>query len=141
MKKSILLFGMIIILICSNISCSRNDDSDESIFEMESYEMIEYETGIYDNKNWNDPTGTYYGDVVPSKTVALNIAVSVFEGMEKSKTASQFTPQRVFYDEEEGIWIVTFWDSDAYENGIIGYDCTIAIDKRNGAVVRIWFGE
>ncbi len=141
MKKSILLFGMIIILICSNISCSRNDDSDESIFEMESYELIEYETGIYDNKNWNDPTGTYYGDVVPSQTVALNIAVSVFEGMEKSKTASQFTPQRVFYDEEEGIWIVTFWDSDAYENGIIGYDCTIAIDKRNGAVVRIWFGE
>ncbi|MBO4861029.1 MAG: hypothetical protein J5530_05745, partial [Clostridia bacterium] len=85
MKKSILLFGMIIILICSNISCSRNDDSDESIFEMESYELIEYETGIYDNKNWNDPTGTYYGDVVPSKTVALSIAVSVFEGMEKSK--------------------------------------------------------
>ena len=141
MKKSILLFGMIIILICSNISCSRNDDSDKSVFEMKSYETIEYETGIYDNKNWNDPTGTYYVDVVPSKTVALNIAVSVFDGMEKSKTASQFTPQRVFYDEEEGIWIVTFWDSDAYEKGIIGYDCTIAIDKRNGAVVRIWFGE
>ena len=141
MKKVLLLLLIAIFPLFLTTSCVTIGFNNDSMVNGKLDDMIKYEIGIFDNKNWDDSTGTYYGDVVPNKMVAVNIAVSVFNGMEKSETAGRFTPQLVFYDEEMSIWIVTFWDSDSYNNGIVGYDCSIAINKKDGKIKRIWFGE
>ena len=59
--------------------------------------------------------------------------------MEKSKAAQDYEPQSVFYDDQDEIWIVSFRkDSDEI---IAGGDCSIALQKKDGRVLRIWFGE
>ena len=137
MKRIVLILILVLCLICS---CSKKDN-DNVIDTMESNNTIQYKTGVYDDKDWSDTVGTYYGDVVPNETVALNIAKAIFEGIEKNQSTSSFTPQLVFYDEEEKVWIVSFWNNEAVSNGIIGYDCSIAINKSDGRVLRIWYGE
>lgn len=49
------------------------------------------------------------------------------------------TPQSVFFDKQDEIWIVSF-GMDSKEN-VVGGDCSIAIQKQDGRVLRIWFGE
>ena len=101
--------------------------------------MIMYETGIYYNKNWNENVGTYTEDVVSDKDTALSIAKIIFKGMRKSKDAEKYVPTSVFYDEQDKIWIVSF--SKETEKILVGGDCNIAIQAKDGKVVRIWFGE
>jgi len=102
-------------------------------------DTITFETGIYDNKNWEDPVGTYKGAVIPNKDAAVEVASAIFKGINKSETPPEEVPQYVFYDETDGIWIVSFWkDRSSLE---IGNDCSIAIQASDGKVLRIWIGE
>ena len=40
------------------------------------------------------------------------------------------------------IWIVSFWENNIDDKiEIIGGDCNIAIQKSDGKVLRVWFGE
>lgn len=101
--------------------------------------MIDFKSGNYFNKDWNEASGTYDKAVVPDKETALKIAEAIFEGMDKSKDIQEYVSQSVFYDEQDEIWIVSFWKES---NEIaIGGDCSIAIKKADGTVLRIWFGE
>lgn len=102
--------------------------------------MIKYESGIFYNKNWNESIGTYSGKaVIPDEETALKIANAIFDGMEKSKEVQKYVPQSVFYDDQDEVWIVSFWKSS---NQItLGGDCNIALQKKDGRVLRIWFGE
>lgn len=107
--------------------------------EKKEINMIKFESGTYFNKDWDDTVGTYKNAVVPNQDVALEIAQAIFKGMDKSNEAQAFVPQSVFYDEKDGIWIVSFWKES---NSItIGGDCNIAIQKEDGKILRIWFGE
>ena len=102
--------------------------------------MVKYESGDFYDKNWSETIGTYSGSsVVPNEITALKIAVAIFDGMEKSSEAQEYLPQSVFYDIKDEIWIVSFWNDS--NQGTVGGDCNIAIQKKNGTVVRIWFGE
>ena len=102
--------------------------------------MIKYETGIFYDKNWDDTIGTYSGEaVIPDEETALKIAKAIFDGMEKSKDAQEYVPQAVFYDNQDRVWIVSFWKNSSQIT--LGGECNIAMQKKDGKVLRIWFGE
>lgn len=107
--------------------------------------IIDYTSGVYFDKNWNEEIGSYKQNVIPSKEVAVSIAVQIFEGMEKSQTAEDYIPLSVFYDEVDGIWIIYFGEnnnsSDDNSVLVVGGGCSIAIQETDGKVLRIWFGE
>ena len=125
MKKIVvlLLVGMNILPLLWG--CTKNDGND-----------ISYETGTYHDKNWEEPLYTYVGDAIPDKETAIAVTTAIYNSMKKSKREQDWVPQDVFYDEPDGIWIVSFWpDSDVPTLG----DCwTIAIRKQDGKVMRIW---
>lgn len=130
MKKTLLLFTIILIVVLFS-ACKTG--------QKEEIDMIKFESGNYFNKDWADAVGTYKEAAVPNKNVALEIAKSIFNGMAKSKEAQEYIPQYVFYDEQDEIWIVSFWKES--DDTTLGGDCSIAIQKADGKVLRIWFGE
>lgn len=127
MNKVIVLVLILVISICSGCKTSKED------------EMINYETGVFYEKNWDDQTGTYQGDAIPNKETAIAVANQIFLNMEKSKTSQEYTPQSVFYDQQDEVWIVSFWNGA--DTMTVGGDCSIAIQKKDGKILRIWFGE
>lgn len=127
MKKCIAISVLLLSLLFS--SCA-NDTSDQE---------IQFEEGIFYDKNWSDTAGTYTGNAVESKETAVAVATAVYNGMRKSQSMSNLTPQSVFFDSQDEIWIVTF-GMDGKEN-VAGGDCSIAIQKQDGRILRIWFGE
>lgn len=104
--------------------------------------MINYKIGIYHDKNWTVEVGTYQGDAIPNEEVAVMVATQIFNGMDKNIAERAYIPQQVFYDEEDEVWIVSFWPK-IEEAGLItvGSGCSIAMQKKDGKVLRIWFGE
>lgn len=131
MKKKLILKITIIIIVVSFAACGNIKKEDSS--------MINYESGIFYDKNWSETVGTYTGAVIPDKETALEIAKVIFNGMDKSKEVEEYVPKSVFFDCQDEIWIISFWkDSDEI---ILGGDCSIAIQKADGKVLRIWFGE
>ncbi|MBR5500281.1 MAG: hypothetical protein IKV74_01995 [Clostridia bacterium] len=129
--RRILVVFVIVLSMISCVAC-RNGKKEK--------DMIKYESGIFYNKNWNESIGTYSGKaVIPDEETALKIANAIFDGMEKSKEVQKYVPQSVFYDDQDEVWIVSFWKSS---NQItLGGDCNIALQKKDGRVLRIWFGE
>jgi len=127
MKKCIAISVLLLSLLLS--SCA-NDTSDQE---------IQFEEGIFYDKNWSDTAGTYTGNAVESKETAVAVATAVYNGLRKSQSMSNLTPQSVFFDSQDEIWIVTF-GMDGKEN-VAGGDCSIAIQKQDGRILRIWFGE
>ena len=98
-------------------------------------DMVKFESGIYFNKNWSETIGTYGQVAVPNEKVALEIARSIFNGMDKSEEVQEYIPQTIFFDEQDNIWIVSFWKES--NETILGGDCNIAIQKEDGKVYRI----
>lgn len=143
MKKVLILLFTIFFSITLFSSCQ----DDRMVYEDEGTvcedqgkeDVIAYESGIYHNKNWNESACTYQSAVIPDKKTALEIATVIFNRMRKSNSAQKYVPQSVFYDEQDEIWIVSFWEGT---NGIVlSGDCSIAMQKKDGKVLRIWFGE
>lgn len=123
-----------LVIFLSMISCSACGDSKQD------ENMIIHDSGIYHDKNWNETMGTYSGKpVIPNEETAIKIAKAIFDGMEKSKEAQKYVPQSVFYDNQDEVWIVSFWDNSNHHT--TGEDCNIALQKEDGMVLRIWFGE
>ena len=126
MKK----IGIMVIAILGMILCLSYSQKGERV--------VEFEAGSYFDKNWEESIGTYKGAVIPDKDTAMNVAISIFDGMSKSEEVAEYVVQSIFYDEQDEIWIVSFWKDS--EN-LIGGDCSIALQKKDGKVIRIWFGE
>lgn len=129
MKKFICLIVSILFISVLFSSCDN---------KVENKDVV-YKSGIYDNKNWDESIGTYVMDVIPDEETALKTAEAIFNGMEKSETAQEYVPQSVYYDEQDGIWIISFWQES--DEATLGNDCNIAMQKKDGKVLRIWFGE
>ena len=131
MKK---LFALLAILSVALLLSACNGNNKEN-------DTVRYETGVFIDKNWDDTVGTYKGPAVPDKETALKIGTAVFDAMEKSEESRDLTPESVFFDEEDHIWIVTFGKAPEGNVRVLGGGCSIAIREDNGEVVRIWFGE
>lgn len=123
-----------LVILFSMISCSACGNGKKE------NDRIQYESGIFHDKNWSETVGTYRGEaVIPDEETALKVAEAIFDGMEKSKKAQKYVPQSVFYDDQDEIWIVSFWKDSS--QAMLGGDCSIAMQKKDGKVLRIWFGE
>ena len=167
MKKNVLiiLLAVLVATICLMTSCNKGEDTFENTEDAKTSDLstqdqsgdanssinddknvkpdkiIEFESGVYFDKNWDDTVGTYEGNVVPTKEIAISIAQAIFEGMENENFAD-YVVQSVFYDEVDHVWIVSFWpEQDNPDEFIIGGDCNIALQQTDGKVLRIWFGE
>ena len=128
MKRTLVLFTIILSMVfCSACGNSKKEN-----------DMVKYESGNYHDKNWSETIGTYGGMVIPDEETALKIAKAIFDGMEKSKDAKEYVPQSVFYDNQDEIWIVSFGKNSNHI--MLGGDCNIAMQKKDGKVLRIWFG-
>lgn len=129
MKKTFTLLFTVILCVILLSACKNEKGND----------MFNYKSGVYHDKNWGDSVGTYKKDVISDEKCAVAVATEIFNCMEKSKALEEYKPQSVFYDEKDEIWIVSFWkDSDEIT---LGGDCNIAMQKKDGKVLRIWFGE
>lgn len=136
---SIVIILMLNISLFSACSISEKEKVEQPSLKNEEKYMIEFEKGTFLDKNWDEKVGTYQGDAVPNEDTALEIAKAIFVSMEKSNVAQEYIPQSVFYDEQDEVWIVSFWKET---NEItVGGDCNIALQKSDGKVLRIWFGE
>ena len=124
----------VFVIVLSMISCSACGKGQKE------NDMIKYETGTFYDKNWSEPVGTYSGKaVIPDEKTALKIAKAIFDGMEKSKEVQKYVPQSVFYDNQDEVWVISFWKNS--NQTTLGGDCNIALQKKDGKVLRIWFGE
>ena len=130
MKRTLVVF----VIILSMIVCLACENSEKE------NDMVKYESGNFHDKNWEETIGTYSEDaVIPDEKTALKIAKAIFEGMKKSKEAQGYVPQSVFYDDQDEIWIVSFGKDSSQIT--LGGGCSIAMQKKDGKVLRIWFGE
>lgn len=151
MKKRLVLLLLVVAIIV--ITCVVLSNKESTLTDPEESKQIpkrRSETFMVDNEpvdfdpdfhidiNWDDPL-VYDGPVVPDKETAVRIAKAVFEGMEKPTDFINHKPQSVVYNEEDEVWIVGFWETTDMPK--LGGDCSIAIQKSDGKVVRIWFGE
>lgn len=137
-------FLLLFVLILIGCTMRREDYIDKDGINYNGTDKdVSYSSGVYHNKNWDELTGTYTKKVVPDAKTAVAIATAIFDAMDKPSAADTFTLQNVFYDEIDGIWIVSFWEEISDETTVVsvGYDCSIAINATNGEVLRIWFGE
>ncbi len=131
MRRTLVVLVIVVLSMISYSACGNSKKENA---------MIKYESGNFYDKNWSETIGTYRGDaVIPDEETALKIAKAIFDGMEKSEDAQQYVPQSVFYDNQDEIWIVSFGKNS--NQNTLGGDCNIAMQKKDGKVLRIWFGE
>ena len=133
MEKKVIILSVFLIIIFTFLGCVGNS-SDKG-----GDEQVEFITGIYHNKKWDESIGTYKQDVIPDQEVALNVASQIFKGMQKSEEIQKYVCTSVFYDEQDEIWIVSFGRQS--DEMIVGGECNIAICKNDGKILRIWYDE
>ena len=124
-----MLVVVLSVLIFSACACLKKQEND----------AIRFDLGTFFAKNWDSTEGRYEKAAIPNKEIAVEVASAIFEGMEKSKEAQEYVPQCVFYDEQDEVWIVSFWKE--HTENTVGACCSIAIQKADGKILRIWFGE
>lgn len=145
--KKIFIFYIAFMVIALLIGCQKKVEfgGEEKInIETKMNNSVKFETGTYPRKNWEEPIGTYKNAVIPNKDVALQMATMIFESMERSTTTQKYIADSVFYDEEDEFWVVHFGIStQELEDGtaIAGGGCCIALQEKDGKVLRIWFEE
>ena len=110
-----------------------NQSSEEVLKE------VNFEKGIFEYKDWDEEECTLKVDAVPDKETAVSIADIIFKSMQKEGRFKNYTMQRIFYDEEDEIWIVSFWEDKGIDYDVP--DCNIAFRKSDAKVLRVWVGE
>lgn len=130
MKKNT-IFLLVIILSFLSFSACKNIQEENN--------TITYQAGNYYDKNWNDTVGTYTGTAIPDKETALEVAKAIFSGMDTGENMRGYVPKYIFYDEKDEVWIVSFGEDSSETT--LGGDCSIALQKTDGKVLRVWFGE
>ncbi len=134
MKRGLCVLGGIMCLFLS--ACQTEEVNQVSSI----HEQVLFQSGAHFYEEWTSDVGTYQGDVIPNKDVAIHVATEIFKGVKSN--ISNYELCLVSYDETEKIWIVTFGEKPPHENvEILGGDCSIALQQKDGKVLRIWFGE
>ena len=77
------------------------------------YESIEYMSGIYWSKDWDDEGHEYEKireNAIPDKETAIDVAVSIAKSLQRGKGwYTTYVPRLVFYDEIDAFWVVLFY--------------------------------
>lgn len=141
MKKNVILLitaafvgAILSALVCTAIFC-RDTQPEEA-----AQPSVPVETGIWSPKDWDNTYAAYLGDKVPTAEIALEIACDVLYGIEWGATPETGVPWYVFYDTEDGVWIVAFKsvDPDDPDLEFLGGGWYVAIQKSDGKILRIF---
>lgn len=133
--KKIFITIQIILCILLLAACKTPNKENADMIQFESHKSLDID--------WNETAGTYEKDVVPDKETALKIAQAVFDSMKKDEEDQKYVAQHIYYYEQDQIWAVLFWEDyndDAIEY-MVGGGCSIYIQKKDGKILRIEFGE
>lgn len=109
-----------------------------------NYSDIEFLSGDYFNKVWNNDNTQNFSDTecVPDMESAVQIANIIFSNKQKQGFFKEYELQQVFYDENDKVWIVSFWTPYDEKHGyMVGADFSIAISQKNGEILKTWVGE
>mgnify|MGYP000202249017 CR=1 FL=1 len=157
MKKIIILLFVEVLIFFLFISCDNTEnysidkaqvynsnvesinDSKSDIKDNQQLEVINM-PGCYHDLGWDDLNEfpSYENDVIPDAKTAVEVTTAIFNNMIKSEDRQDHIPVGVFYDEKLELWIVSYNEGSG---NIIGGDCSIAIQKKDGRIERIWFGS
>ena len=121
MKKYIIGIIVVIIILGAIVFYMKYIDRDSSIFNY-----------------WTDNEGVYMGDVIPDEESAIAIATAIYNSIPQNGKQKEYVVQGVMYDTKVEVWIVTFGENNSK---VAGGDCSIVLQKKDGKVVKIWFGE
>lgn len=131
MKRTICIVAVFIACMCCTVCHSEGMD-----------DGIGFISGIFSPKDWDNPEFTYNRPIIPDKETALDFATFIIRRIVGLEDEQKFAPQQILYDEKDEVWIVSFWETSTDPDmAIVGGDCSIAIQKADGKVLRIWFGE
>lgn len=137
---------------CKSESVGENDVSEDmegtaGVVTMEDERSIVLiPGGDWWNDDWVNPDLIYTEAVVPNEETALKIAEGVYDSLNSDFRGIERIPKIVYYDDEDEIWIVSFvrnWDAFDFPDGMTmtgGGSTSIAIQKSDGKVLRIWNG-
>lgn len=136
-----IILGILICLLVSACTTFHNNEKIDDINNvsslLESDIEVFFDSGTFYNKNWEDELGTYEGSVIPDQETAEDVALSIYKNIQKQYKLDLIL-KSVFYDDVDEIWIVSFGNKDINYDGL---SCSIAMQKIDGKVLRIWFDE
>ena len=122
---------------CGGATCSPSKNSSD-----EDNIPAFIESGVFSEKYWDDPALSYDFVAVPDANVALEIAEAVFDAFKDKGygAVSGQVPQSIFFDTEDEVWIVSFWENQTGDVMKTDGDFNIAIQKSDGKVLTMWIG-
>ena len=138
--KRVLLFLVCLFILVTG--CAQNTEKTEQSTMVEEHTQpvehaITFKTGIYDHKFWKtDKIEDYPGYcVIPDEDAAVKIATAIY----KELPIFAFEAQSVFFDEEDEVWIVSFYPPIPESGPVeIGSCHSIALRKKDGKVLGIF---
>ena len=156
MKRNIALFLMLTTIVFL-IGCTDQNVIEETNGEKENMSNIEeyttychngiiynYREGIFAEKNWHssfqqedDTMSPAQDNTVPDREAAILLASREFEKKQEMGIGQSYVLRDVFYDTEDGVWVVSFGEKDL----VPGSDYNIAISKATGEILKMWPGE
>ena len=98
------------------------------------YSSVRFESGIHELKMLDYPEKSFLDQAVPDKETAIMIAEIIIKNEQKNGYFEDYVPQLVFFDEQEKLWIITFWRDD----GSIGAECKVVIQQDDAKILGIW---
>ena len=151
MKKHILiqilimLFTSFVLSSCADIATNKNSINatvlDDTVAINNSNLTENMPLGIEYWLNNTENVGNYQKDVIPDEDAAKAIATAIYQNMDIGDSIREYVIQSVWFDDD--VWIVNFGlsSSDESETHYVGGGFSIAMQKTDGKVLRIWFGE
>lgn len=124
-----------------------NDAELQDAFD-DYYTEIFFESGVFRNKNWDEieseynwdeSASAYIGRAVPDQETAVEIAREILNEMPDEIGKDSLIPKYVFFDEEDELWIVSFWrDSRGSGQITLGGGFNVVIQKEDGKILKVW---
>ncbi len=109
--------------------------------EKKQAEKIEQLQELY-AENWSENNGCYDHDVLPTKETAEAVAQQIFDSIKEEYGKEEYELIYATYYKTENAWMV-FFHRPQKEDGLtlMGGGCTIALNKANGQVMRVFWGQ
>ena len=128
--KKLLIVGLIIMLVSS-----------ATVIRAEEYVSVinDFDSGVFDDKDWDSKIGTYDGDIVTDADIAKGIASIVLKKLQNEGMAIGYKEHSVFYDNQDCFWVISYAENEDIWTD--GGDLSVAIQKSDAAILRVWFGE
>ena len=135
MKKIIALALIPAMLLMTVTGCTQAQKEAKQAKKAEQLQTF------YD-ENWDNDSGSYEKDVLPTKEAAEAVAQQIFDSIKEEYGKEEYELIYATYYKAENAWMVFFhrpWKEG--ELMPMGGGCTIALNKANGQVVRVFWGQ